>query len=354
MRNKIINFVLFFAILSFCLRGGITLNKIDEWKSDYLLKGMYRGSFVNDKGELIIMLKKHGILRMKDGDIKIISKEGQGPGEILFEASLCKLEKGFADVEYHRKIQIFYFDNKANKYRWKKNLWREEKGCTQFIESSLFYKNKWFFGGGVFRNVQAKETKEDIISPFFLKVFDDQGKLIKNMVKLKFGKMIRSYLFNSFLESNDDKIYFVVENKMRIFVIDGDRLILKEIINLREPKCYKKLPEKNYYFGRRRGDRRNMRSLYEEWKTNYSLIVNFKIIPEYFVFEIRNFGDDCKKKFALLFYNKKNRKLEKTIYTNDFLLAKKGMYLYFLKGGIPRIDDEAETLTIVLYKVSWR
>ncbi len=354
MRNKIIYFILFFIIFSFGLKAEIILKKTDEWKSDYLEHEWYRGSFINEKGDMIIMFKKDGIFRITKGKLKKVAREGQGPGEVLFVASLCKLYNGFADIENYKKIQVFEFDPINNRYDWKKNIWREEKLCEQFVSNSLFIDNKWILSGGVYSHENMRGEKEDILSPYFLRILNNKGKLIKQLVRLKFNKFIRNYLFDSFLSYDKDNIYLVIESMLKIYVINRKKMLLKKIIELHVPECYKKIPKGFYAFKRKREERRGIRFLYEEWKTNYSIITNFKLIKNYFVLEIRNFGKNRDKKFVLLFYDKKTLKLKKTFRTNDFLLDIKGNRFYFYKNGIPPYDDEADSLSINIYEFKER
>ena len=55
------------------------------------------------------------------------------------------------------------------------------------------------------------------------------------------------------------------------------------------------------------------------------------------------------KKFALLFYNAENFKLERTIFTNDLLLGAKDGKYYFYANGDPGRDEEAEEFIIHIY-----
>jgi hypothetical protein len=343
---------MFILVLNLRLKAEINLKKTDEWKSDYLVHGEYRGSFINENNELIIMFFKHGILRVKKGKTEVIAKEGRGPGEIFAWRSLCQYQKGFADIELYRKIQIF--DLKKGDYRWVKNIWRDEKLCTQYMAGSLFLDNKWILSGGTFSHENREKEKQDVFSPYFMRILNKNGKFIKRLVRLKFKEPIRSYLYNSFLGYDKDNIYLAIETNLNVYVIDRKKYIIKKRLNLPVPECYKKIPKRFYAFRRKRGERKSMQLLYEEWKTNYSIITNFKVMSDYFIIQIRNFGKKSDKKFALLFYDKKTLKLKQIIHTNDFLLNIKKGRLYFYKNGIPPFDDEADSLSINIYKFEER
>ena len=58
MRSKIVCLIMFILVLNLRLKAEINLKKTDEWKSDYLVHGEYRGSFINENNELIIMFFK--------------------------------------------------------------------------------------------------------------------------------------------------------------------------------------------------------------------------------------------------------------------------------------------------------
>ena len=145
-----------------------------------------------------------------------------------------------------------------------------------------------------------------------------------------------------------DRVYFLSENELKVHVVSLKELKVEKEVVLEIPKFYKKMPDGFYGWKKYEGSDKGFTRDIEYWKTSYSRINKVIIEGDFLVLQIRTCSENLKK-FALLFYNAANFKLEKTIYTDDLLLcSRKGKY-YFFAGGDPGLDDEADEFKINIY-----
>jgi hypothetical protein len=87
----------------------------------------------------------------------------------------------------------------------------------------------------------------------------------------------------------------------------------------------------------------------ETWATGYSSITEAAVDGNWLVVQVRTCSTK-EKKFALLFYNVENNfKLEKTVFTDDFLLDVKDGKYYCFANGDPGRDDDTDQCIINIY-----
>jgi len=346
MRYKVLVASSLFFLLILYLPG-IQLKKTDEWKHDELMTGMIQNSLIDSDGNLIVMFQKSGIRIVNKLSNNNYFPKGQGPGDILSWMTICWCNDSLAEIEMYRKIQIF--EKRGSKYKWKKNIWREEKNCLQFVHTALFLDNRWIMGGTVIRNESGvKKAKESILSPYFIRILDKKGKFLKELISVKKNKFVRTYFFDCFLDYDKKFIYFMIEDDLSLYKITRSDLSIKNKSNLKKPKFYKTMPNDFYLFETKMRHNMSAQLKFQSWKTGYSAVTKMVITDDYLLVQIRT-ADDILKNFALLFYDKKTLELKDILFTNDMLLVNKDDKLYFFKDGGPYIDDDAGVFVVKVF-----
>jgi hypothetical protein len=327
------------------------LKDIEKWNFDEFIYSDITNTIVDKYGNLILMLNEQGIRIINKQRNKVFAKKGQGPGEILFWTSLCKKNDDIAVIELYRKIQVFKDINKV--YKWKRNIWREEKDCAQFISASLFLDKKWIFGGPIFltKNTRSKESTNSILNSFYIRVLDEEGNYITKSLNIKYNKLIRNYLMYSYLVDTENFIYYIKENEMNVYKIDKKEFKYVDKIKLKKPTIYKEMPEGFYSFDVRMSHTANKTKLmFEKWKTGYSAITKAVKHGSELIIQIRTVNNR-KGKFALLSYDIYSLKFKNIFFTNDLLLATDNERLYFYKNGNPKFDEEADKFCIDIKRI---
>lgn len=87
--------------------------------------------------------------------------------------------------------------------------------------------------------------------------------------------------------------------------------------------------------------------------TSYSAVTRIVVLKNrYLILQVRT-CNPTKKRFALLFYDINNSfSLENIQYVDDLLLAGRKDLLYFVHGGDPMIDEEANRMIIDVYQLN--
>ena len=172
---------------------------------------------------------------------------------------------------------------------------------------------------------------------------------LKMLLREKMRNRGLEHLMNFYIDAYKDQLFFIKENELKLKVICPKELVLKRTIQLPSPDFYKKMPESYYSYKKEfRGNIQRLRRDFESWRTDYSKISKMLVEGDNLVLQIRTCSDELKK-FALLFYNAGTFKLERTIYTDDYLLAAKDGKYYFFANGHPSLDDDTDECIINIY-----
>ena len=213
------------------------------------------------------------------------------------------------------------------------------------VQDAIYYKNKWFLAGLEFVDF---DNKKNLQYASFLKIYEKNGQPIENLIKKTFDGPHRFHEMNYYVAAYKDQVLFLVENEMKVHVVGLKDLSIKKEVNLETPGFYKKKPDEFYSPKGKTGAGKNYLSVLEHWKTSYSRINKVIVEDSFLLLQVRTCSEKLKR-FALLFYNAGNFKLEKTIYTDDLLLGVKEGKYYFFAGGDPGRDEEAEDFIINVY-----
>jgi len=207
-----------------------------------------------------------------------------------------------------------------------------------------YYANKWFVVGteGLSYN---KITGKSVCS--HIKVYDEQGKMLKRLIKRNYEGVIQYPLMTRFIAKYHNKLFFLTENSLKISIISIDKLNVEKKLKLAIPNFYKKMP-KDFYINNPKEN--NFTKNLEKWKTGYSSITNVFVSGKYLILQLRTCNDKMKK-FAILFYNAENFKLEKTYFTDDYLMGVRENKLYCFMNGNPGLDEDTDDGVINIYKV---
>ncbi|MFC2156107.1 hypothetical protein ACFLRB_06435, partial [Acidobacteriota bacterium] len=140
----------------------------------------------------------------------------------------------------------------------------------------------------------------------------------------------------------------LAENELKVHIISTKDLRVEKEVKLEIPGFYKKMPVDFYTFKKYDKPSENYQKDIEYWQTAYSRIQKVIIEDNFLILQMRTVSDQLKK-FALLFYNAENFKLEKIIFSNDLLLGARDGKYYFYANGDPGRDEEAEDFIIHIY-----
>ena len=111
------------------------------------------------------------------------------------------------------------------------------------------------------------------------------------------------------------------------------------------------MPDNFYVWKKYNNPKDNILNDIESWNMGYSKITNALVDGKYLIIQIRTCNTDLKK-FALLFYNANNFKLEKTFFTDDFLMGVKNGKLYCFSNGDPGRDDDTDKCVINILEIT--
>ncbi len=341
---KLKNFFILILILNISLNiyAENKFKCIETWKHDTDIYGNIMYSMINPKGDVIGCFYMIGLLNITPKKVIKFAPRGQGPGDLMDTHGMCEYKDDLAIIELSNKIKIF--EMKDNKYVWKRTQWLKRSEFLTIVKSGVFAGNKWFIAGTFLLNY----SKKYIYKKAYLKVFDNKGNLLKSLIKETTFKPDQFHIMDYYVLKNKKNVLFLAENKLNVKVISIDKLEIVNDINLSTPKFYKKMPEDFYIWNKNSGDISNIVKDWNMWKTSYSRIIHANISKNWLVLQIRCFKPQ-NKKFALLFYNTKSFKLERTILINDRLLGIRDGKYYFYANGDPKYDEEADECIIKIY-----
>ncbi len=344
-RIKVIFVILSLASMFFPVMGKEEFKQVQQWNHGN--KDLYTilyGPVINNDGHIIIRAGK----QMKS--IYITPKEvvefgflGQGPSDIFFPTSACNYFEDIAYFEMTSKIKIF--TKKDNNYTWKET---KSLKCpiTPMCKNMLFNNDKWFIAGVI---TQSWDSSKNLNSYYLLYAFDNKGERIKGLFDRQSKGVEGQAAMDYFLALHKNHIIFMVENQLKVFEIDADRIELLKERMLQTPDFYVKMPPGFYVLQDfHKGGKESFGSDCEKWKTSYSIITNIAIDNDYLAIQVRTCSDKLKK-YALLFYNSNTLNLEKTFFSDDFFIGARNGTYYFYANGNPGYDEKADECIINLY-----
>ncbi len=213
------------------------------------------------------------------------------------------------------------------------------------IKEGIFFDNKFFLTG--YEPLEQTKNEEKVS---YLKVYDDNGQPLKQLIRKTYTAPHR---FNEIkyhiIGYKTDRVIFLPANKLKVTIVSAKKLEIIKEVDLEIPGFYKKMPEDFYIFKRYDNPKDNFRLDIETWATGYSSITEAAVDGNYLVVQVRTCSEK-EKKFALLFYNAENNfKLEKTVFTDDFLLDIKDGKYYCFANGNPGRDDDTDNCIINIY-----
>jgi len=267
---------------------------------------------------------------------------GQGPDQLINLWAQCLYNDDLALFEMPNKIKIF--TKKDGTYVWKETKWLKRGPYLHVPSSAVFLDNKWFIAGSSFHDMGGKDSPVS-----FVTVYGADGTLVNELIDKKFDKPFMHMQLNYFILAADSKAYFLPENELKVTVIDPVELKVTKEVSLESPEYYKPMPPDFYLIDTPEKQKDFLKQL-EYWRYSYSRLSAAAVDSGYLIVQFRVFGEKMKK-FALLFYNLGNFKLEKTVLTNDcFMTAGNGKY-YFYADGDPGYDEEAGKTVIKVFSL---
>ena len=322
------------------------LIRTDHWEHDELYYGFFLGATLTADSDLVMILHKHGINVVNGNEYYTFARHGQGPNEVGITSTICRYKDRVAVIELYRKIQVF---RKATKgYKWERNIWREEKECSQRVSSALFTRGKWFFAGMEF------DFRESVKNAYYLmRICDEKGKFLKRLIRRKYREPKRLNLMGFHVTEGEGNVLFIAEDDPTVFVISQESLEVIRKIKLEVPEFYRPMPQDFYSKTVKPGGGGftipEFYSAVEHWKSGYSRITNTLVEKNRFVIQIRTCSDKMPR-FALLFYNLADFRMEDMVFTDDYLLTGKSGKYYMFENGNPMMDEVSGDVVINIYE----
>ncbi len=346
MKRQFIFSILITILLASLVYGEKKFELVDRYSGDQIFGRYFFDAAVDKDGDLIAAFSIPNCMVINEKGMSELGPIGQGPGDLDGYNTIFILDNNDLVVEGAAgKLKVF--EKKNGKYTWKKTIWKQIGQRAFLTHDSLFHDGKWYFAGmGNYYRPGSKEFKV-----YYLKVYSAEGKFIKNMVEEVFPKPYKYHHMDYYLALYKNKVYLLIENRLHVRIISPTELKVEREVQLETPDYYKPMP-KDYYAYPDKFQPISYADLYKEldfWKTSYSRIANVLIEGHWLVIQIRTCSEKLKR-FALLFYNADNFKLEQTIFTDDFLLASRDGKYYFFKNGNPCYDEEADEAVINIYR----
>jgi len=245
---------------------------LETWKmpKDFLGKIFY--SIIDNDAHIVGALYKTGIIMITRDKTILFSPIGQGPNEMMDVKAIFYIGNELAFVENPERIKLF--QRKEGSYEYKRSIWLESKISFYIITNGLFYDSKIFLAGFEKLAFEKKENKAAL-----LKVYNEEGAVLKNLIITEIKKNRRNYMMDRFVMAHNDKIYFISEDNLFVYIISADTLEEVDQIQLEIPDFYKPIPE-DFYFHEGAYKSPNEFLLDNDyWKTSY-LIITKAIINE--------------------------------------------------------------------------
>ena len=317
--------------------------QIAQWNhgDKEIYKGIY-DPIIDDFGHIVAPIGGMlGVFLISPKDAVMFAPFGQGPSDLAIMMASCNYQKDIAFLEYPQKIKIF--TRKANTYVWKATKWLKQEYYPILARDALYINNHWILGGYF---MYKEDKKKEFVA--LVKVFNEKGKPIKELIKREFPKLLtRTEDMDCYLTAHKDRVFFLMENELKVHEISAVQLEVKKEIALTVPPFYEKMPA-DFYKYKHYTDDKQYHLDHEKWKTSYSRITRVAVEDGYLVLQIRTPAKD-QKKFAMLFYGIDDFELKHTVPIDDYFLgARNGVY-YFYKNGNPGFDEDTDECIIHLY-----
>ncbi len=337
---------LLFVIIFFTssvLTGASDFKRVDQWKHDELcLHHFY--SLIDPDNQVVGAFYKNPNLLISREKIVKFAGYGQSPNELTNLLGMFFYRGDLAMVEMPKKIKIF--TKKNGTYAWKETKWLKMGKMPQIVKDGIFFDNKIFLAGLTFLESTKNENE---INTSFIKVYDEKGTLLKDLVHKTFKGPNRFYLMKYYVIGyKTDRVFFLAENELKVTLISAKTLEPVKEVNLEIPSFYKKMPDDFYSWNKEKQQNENFNLVLENYAMGYSGINNSLVEGKYLVVQMRTCNPKLKK-FALLFYNADSFKLEETIFIDDFLLGAKDGKYYFFANGDPSRDENTYECIINIY-----
>ncbi len=348
-KNLAVGMVLLFLLLSpIFSQNEAEFKLVGQWKHEEIV-GRDFFSYIDKDNHLVASLGRAGNLIITPDKVIKFAAFGQSPDELITLKTAFFYKGDLAMVELAEKIKIF--TKKGETYRWKETKWLKRGPWVHFIKEGLFFDNKFFLSGmeGIY---EEKGPLKSFYKAFFhLKVYAENGDCLKQLIRKPYDGptlvMMMRYHLASYAK---DRVFYLPENELKLLVISSKTLEVVKEVQLEVPSYYKKMPSTYYAWSddqQQKSPAQQSRE-YEDWQTGYSAVQEMVVDGKYLVIQIRTEQEKLKK-FALLFYNAENFKLERTVFLDDFLFDVKDGKYYTYANGNPAIDEDTDDCIINIY-----
>jgi len=335
-------FFVLLVVFSTWVWAGDGLKLVEKWQLGNETVDWIKFSLVDNNGNIVMAFNRAGHRLIKPDKIVKFAPQGQGPEDLMEIWALFNFNQDIAYVEMPgNKLKIF--KNEGATYHYKETRW-VKKGYYPFIvRNGIFYDQKIFLVG---YNVLMMDPRKNVWEASFIEIFDLQGVPLKTLLKKNFSdKPHPLHEMDYYLVGYEKHVIYLAENELKLRLISVKELSIEKEINLEIPVFYKRMPGDFYTWKDYRGNHNEYLKNLDYWRTSYSRIHKVLVEGDYLVLQMRT-CDPKLKKFALLFYNADTFKLEKTVFTNDYLLGARAGRYYFFANGDPGRDEEADAFII--------
>jgi len=308
---------------------------------DYYGKIFY--STIDNDSHIVGTLYKTGNIIISRDKTILFSTFGQGPNEVMDVRAIFYIGNELAFFEGPERIKLF--QKNKDSYEYKRSVWLESSASFHIVTNGLYCNSKIFLAGFEKLDFGNKESKASL-----LKVYNEKGDFLKNMIIIEIKKNQRKYMMDRFVMAYNNQVFFISENIPFVHIISADTLEEIDQIQLELPDFYKTMP-KDFYSHEGAYKSFNEFMLDSDyWKTYYSIITKAIINEGNLIIQIRT-CDKKRKKFAVLFYSADSFKLNKILFINDLLLGADKNYYYFYANGDPMFDEEADKSEIHVFSL---
>lgn len=344
MRKIVISFmILIFVVLVPALKAK-EFKLIQKWNhGDQEIYQSLTTPLITEDNNIVALAGKGGSVLITPDRCSVFAPMGEGPNEIGLVSALSMYGRDIAFIHVENKLKIF--TKKDSTYKEKEVKWLKRGYYSQVVRNATFIGNKWFLAGHL---IQA--VKKDKTNAMLLTVYNEKGVSIAQLIEkwfpanTSYGNM---FYFIAVGKNSENRIFVLSENELKAYEISTDQLKVSKEWDLETPGFYKKMPE-DFYTVKQYNGSRTFLSYIDEWKTSYSRITRAVVEDGYLVLQVRTCNEKLKK-FALLFYDVKMLKLEKTIFIDDYFLGTRDGKYYFYANGNPGKDEGTDDCIINIY-----
>lgn len=339
-------FIILLAIMQLLLavnavEGAESFKRVQQWTHDAVF-GRDFFTFIDNDNHMVGGFGQIGCRIITPDAIIEFAPRGQGPGDLMTFSAAFPYKGDIMVIEMAGKAKIF--TKKNGTYAWKETKWFKTGKYAYNPTEGVFFDDKIFLTGEELLGLDG--TAKNVA---FLKVFDDNGKPLKSLIKKTYTESNRFYMMNHHVAGyKSGTIFFLPANSLTATEISSKNLEEVKEVALELPPFYKKMPL-DFFAYRKYKNPQNLLVDLEKWNTTYSSITEVAVDEKFLVVQVRTCSDKLKK-FALLFYNVENNfKLERTVFTDDFLLDVKDGKYYCFANGNPGRDEDTDKCVINIY-----